>query len=403
MRRPAMCSCRCTLPLSDSFFRYFSVVGPQDPVGFEDSSWSYEDIPPNGGTGWTVFFDHDATPTYVSPETPNNHWVRKMAPMRFRIDSLLDEFAGFGFSNIRTNFESDVNNIGHSDLTPPASSHLRELQVTAGSFPLRGIWHNAYNVNVGWSSAPFVTHYRILVDGVDATGVIAFGSPIALSTNTFTNVPARFSAPPTAFLPFIASPGQTVEVDFWVYIDTGGGPYNPSGQDWPLCNIDAVSAFARAEIRANVRRPSGTFRLTFPDDLGPQPSIILQPQLGWDFTSSVTSQTLQNAEWSLTLDWSREYAHVNVVRNSQYDVPTGAGSRMRYLPADSGHYDGVEFMNGFIARPGVWNPNGVTPFTLRQRQIQGGFLGTLNATEFGDVSSPALFSAFPSAVIVERV
>jgi hypothetical protein len=387
----------------DSFFRYFSVVGPQDPVGFEDSSWTYGAIPPNGGTGWRVFFDHDAPPTYVSFEAPNNHWVRKMAPMRFRIDSLLDEFEGFGLAPIVQNFENDVTNIGHSEFTPPSTSHLRDLRVTSGSFPLRGLWHNAYSVNVNWSSAPSVTHYRILVDGTDTTGVVAFGSPIALSTNTNVGVPRIFSALPTAFLPFAAGPRQTVEVDFWIYIDTGGGPYNESGEEWPLCNTDTVSAFARAELRANVREVRGTYRLSFPGGGGPEPAITLAEQPGWTYTSTATSHTLSNAEWTLSLDWSREYCHLILIRNSQYNVPTGSGSRMRYLPADSGHYDGVEYANGFIAKPGVWNPQGTTVFTLRQRQMQPLFHTSLNATENSAAFSPALFSAFPSAVIVERV
>lgn len=387
----------------DSFFRYFAVVGPQDAVGFEDSLWTYGTIPPNGGTGWRVFFDHDAPPTYVSFEAPHNHWVRKMAPMRFRIESLLDRFDGPGLAPIVLNFESDVTNIGHSDSTPPTTSHLRDLQVTSGSFPLRGLWHNAYNVNVNWSSTPSVTHYRILVDGADATGVVEFVSPILLTTNTNVGVPRIFSALPTAFLPFTGAPGQTVEVDFWISIDTAGGPYDVGGDEWPLCNTDAVSAFSRAELRANVRPVRGTYRLSFPGGGGPASAITLTEQPGWTYTSTATSHTISNAEWTLSLDWSREYCHLILIRNSQYNVPNGSGSRMRYLPADSGHYDGVEFSNGFIAKPGVWNAQGTTVFTLRQRQMQPLFHTSLNATENSAAFSPALFAAFPSAVIVERV
>jgi len=385
-----------------SIGRHLLLVGPQDPVGFEDSFWTYGASNPNGEIGWRVMFDHAAAPTYVTPAAPNNHWVRKMQPMRFRIDSLLDSFSGFGYSNIRALFENDVSNIGHSAFTPSEQSHLQDLQVTSASFPLRGIWHNAYSTSSGWSTDPYVTHYRILVDGIDATGVVNFSSPLPLSINTNTGVPRIFTGLPTGYLPFIASPGQTVEIDFWVYIDTAGGPFEGAGLEWPVCRTDDVCAFTGAELRANVRKLRGTYQLTFPSG-GPQPTITLTEQPGWTYSSSATSHTIENAEWSLTLDWSSEYARLDIVQNSKYDVPTGASSRMRYLPSDSAHYDGVEFENGYIAKPGVWNSQGLTVFALRQRQVQPGVYSSLNATEYGAWLSNSFFSDFPSAVIVERL
>lgn len=388
-----------------SFFRNMSCVGPQAPVGFEDSTWTYGSSPPNGEIGWRVYFDHSAPWTYLTTFPPHYHWVRKMAPMRFRIDSLRDEFDGIGTLELPKWFETDVANIGHRSQTPPEESHLRELQVTSASFPLRGLWHNAYNIAVDWTTEPSVTHYRILVDGIDQTGVVAFGSPLPLSINTGVGVPRIFTGLPTDFLPFTAAHDQTIEIDFWVLVDTAGGPYAENGadQEWPVCRTDMVAAFTRAEMRANVRDVRGTYQLTFSDG-GPQPSIILNEQPGWTYTSDASSRTLSNAEWSISLDWSREYAQVRVVQYSQYNVPTGGGGGMIYLPANSGHYEGLEFRSGLIVQPGVWNSQGSTVFSIRQRQMQPTFYSSQNATEHGETWLPSsYFTGFPSAVTVERV
>lgn len=383
--------------LQDSVFRHISVVGPQTPVGFEDSSWTYS-TSLYGNTAWMVFFDHGATPTYTNGISPYYHWVRKMAPMRFRIDSLLDLFSGSGHTTIRTVFENQFD-VGHSTLTPSATTHLRNFQTTAGSFPLRGITNKAYNVN-DWASVLQVTHYRILVDGSDATGVVQLTVPLSLMVDTNTGVPRDFSGLPTAFLPFVAESGQTIEIDFWVHIDTAGGPFDIA-MNWPLCEINAVAGFARAELRGTALPVRGTFRLSFPGG-GPQDSIDLVPQSGWTYSSTATSHTLTNAEWTLTLDWSREYARVLVNRASENNMPSGAGSGMNYLPAGSGDYDGVEFSSGYIATPGKWNPDVATVFTLRQRQMLSGHSAAY-ATEFGASWPTALFSEYPSAVIVEKV
>jgi hypothetical protein len=388
-----LCDCHCVL--NTSVYRYFSCIGPQTPVGFEDTAWVLS-------PGWKVFFDYSASPTYIDYyNNPASHWVRKMHPMRFRIDSLLSSFAGFGFSNIRTLFESLTFNIGHSTLTPPSSSHLRDLQVTGASFPLRGMWHNAYSTNLYWSTSVYVTHYRILVDGVDQTGVTAFSSPIPLSINTGVGVPNIYSAEPTDVLPFVAGPGQTVEIDFWVYIDTGGGPYEtqgPGSSTRALCNIDYQSAFARADLKVNTRNISGSYELTF-SSLGPEPSIVLESQSGWTYSSTAFSKTLSNAAWTLTLDWSGEYAKLLVTKVSENNVPSGASSVMRYYPADSSDYDGVEFTNGYIAKPGVWDWESTTVFSLRQRKLNT----SAHATEGSDSVASSFFTAFPTSITVGKL
>lgn len=395
-----------------SFFRYMSCVGPQAPVGFEDASWTFGSYPT--GSGYMLYFDHAAAPTYTVPFAPTNHWVRKLAPMRFKIDHLVGAGgSSIGWRLIRQVFESSNPEAGHSALTLPASSHMTPARLTHAKFPTRGFRRWLYSTGSGWSTEASVTHYRIWIDGVDVSGVVSLGgSGIPLGT---------FVSPGTSYasggltdalpIPNDAHTAKTVEVDFWILLDTFGGPFVGSFE-YPLIEIDPAPVFARAEFlsaNANERRKSADkYRLTFSSG-GPASSIVLEAQAGWTYSETATSKTINNGSWEITLDWSREYVLLSVGEYSQINSPANSGAIMRYLPADSGDYNGLQFRNTTIIKPGVWNARGTTTFSIRQRQVAPAY-GHLHEfiTEGGSPESvgtwpSSLFSAFPASIIVEKV
>lgn len=393
-----------------SFFRYMSVIGPQDPVGFEDSSWTLGSYPT--GAGYMLFFDWSAAPTYTVPFAPTNHWVRRLAPMRFKIHHMVGAGgSSIGWRLLRQVFESSNPEAGHSALTLPASSHMAPARLTHARFPTRGFRRWLYSTGSGWSTEASVTHYRILIDGIDVSGVVPFGGP-GIPLNTFVSPGTSYvSGDLTLPLPIPpdAHTAKTVYVDFWIYLDTFGGPFVGSFE-YPLIEIEEP-VFARAEfISANVnenRRASDRYRLTFSSG-GPASSIVLEPQAGWTFTETATSHQLANGSWQIVLDWSHEYVTLLLSNFSQINNPLHAGA-MRYLPADSGDYNGVQLRNSTIVKPGTWNAQGSTTFNLRQRQVAPAFGHPHEfITEGGSPESvgswpSSLFTAFPSAVTVERV
>lgn len=394
-----------------SFFRYLSVVGPQAPVGFEDASWTFGSYPT--GSGYMLYFDHAAAPTYTVPFAPTNHWVRKLAPMRFKIDHLVGAGgSSIGYRLIRQLFESGNPEAGHSALTLPASSHMTPARLTHAKFPTRGFRRWLYSTGSGWGTEASVTHYRILIDGVDVSGVVSLGGS-GMPLDTFVSPGTSYASGDLTNalpIPHDAHTAKTVYVDFWILLDTFGGPF-VSSFEYPLIEVEQP-VFARAEfISANAsekRKARDKYRLTFSSG-GPASSIIIEPQAGWTFTETSTSHQLSNASWQITLDWSHEYALLSVADYSQANSPTNAGAVMRYLPADSSDYNGVQFRNTTIVKPGIWNARGSTTFSIRQRQVFPAY-GHLHEfiTEGGSPESvgswpSSLFTAFPSTVIVERV
>ena len=362
-----------------------------------------------------VFFDHDAPPTYTVAEAPHNHWVRKLAPMRFKIDHLVGAGgSSIGYRLIRQLFESADQEVGHSDLLLPSTSHMSPGRLTHARIPTRGFRRWLYSFSTGFASEVFVTHYRIWIDGTDVTGVIELGGD-GIPLNTFVGPGTSYASGGVTDplpIPQGAYTAKTVWVDFWIMIDTAGGPFIGSSTEYPLCEVDPNPVFARAEFQsanANAkRRSTDRYRLTFSDG-GPAESLILDTTSGWTFETTATSHTLFNGSWSITLDWTHEYATLLLSDYSQGGIPANAVASMRYFPVDSGNYAGVQFRNTNVVKPGVWNPSGSTTFGIRQRAVEPAY-GHLHQfiTEGGSPESVGfwpsiLFDAFPETITVEKV
>jgi hypothetical protein len=207
MRRPPMCSCRCANTQEGiTWNRMLSLVGEVDDESLpsHDRGWRYSGSAPARLWAETTYADWLAW-TQVYNDAPA--YEIRMKPVRYRIGSNRD-FDLTLPSNIGGNhfqervFFSFLNAafITGGDSTPAESQHYGTLGSSITVIP-------PFHEIAATTQGSRVTHCRVLIDGVDATGVVPVTRIISGRL--------RDNNPITLTVPGGIPHGSTVEIDFW--------------------------------------------------------------------------------------------------------------------------------------------------------------------------------------------
>ncbi len=390
-----------TIPI----YRYIRLVGQvAGETGDEDTNWTST---PQGLTCQINFQD---APTYSVPETGVGHWVRNMYPLRFKLDSFGDGFwgpmttgpANSGFNPV-TRFQLINNNIGLSSTTLGPDSHMwpMNLRMINFPYPFNYIWRDLSAPSFQCSVA--ATHYRILIDEVDVTGVLEYPSPVEFVNNPST-WRGRGGQSANVTLPEFAHESKSLWIDYWVTVDAFRGDVGIYMGLRDCCWAEFSAIFRPAELGysdPNVNRGT-TDKYEFEFDaygIDGVSSIVGETQTGWTFSESMYGLSLAKAGiGSLNMNWQKEVPEILYGLNAQTGIPAGAGGLMRYLPVDSGDYDGVVFGNGHRVRPGVWDSQGTTVFAAVGRSVFNYYI-TKDAANY----PVDYFANFPSTITVTKV
>jgi hypothetical protein len=406
-------SCGCcaspAAPANFPVYRYMALVGPIAPeLGTENKAWTFPMIQTSTATG----FSHEAlwhstdTVTSVDPRNGDRRWVYRMHPVRFRIEGYQSAFRD---TIITQRFSAPLFPItGLSSVLPTTASHVG-LGITSARISNAGFNYNGFTSNGGLAEGA-TTHYRIWLDGVDKTGIVALTSPFGHGQFTNTGNPRRIGGlmPTQSSLNFAGAAGKTVWVDLWIQITVLNNlafTQYPNGfggvQRAVMCNLDPVCSFNNSEFlngNVNAKREDGDqYKFIF-SNAGPGGLSAITPSTsGWTMTSLASSQNHRNNSVGfLDFKWFTESPHIDLTINSQNNVPSGGGAIMRYMPVDTGHYQ-LTLRSGNRMRPGVWNPQGVTVFQQVARQYLNGFYVK------GSRELPSNFyTSFPDTITVEK-
>lgn len=243
-----------------------------------------------------------------------------------------------------------------------------------------------------------VTHGRLWLDGVDATGIVA------VSSKQFEERGEQRFYGGIPWAADITDNAKTVEVDLWAKIvitvnnPTTPGPINQIA--W--LDVRPGAAFGLLGSHS-ATLDAGDLEFTF-DANGPGGASSLNTVNSSGF-NILRSQYVRIAEPSfdsaLYMYWNQEIPFVVVYKKAVAAVP-GSGYCW-YLPEDSSDYQSLRLPSGNAVTAGKWTPSAATVF----RRI-GGSVRQNNGPEWLDLhgaGSPAgwdgLYSDFPSTVTVE--
>ena len=430
MRRPPECSCRCACtPVPIGIHRYCESLGPSPGTHTEAGVWQYGSIAyPYVTTVTRHYISWDPT----DPQDPvDDYYYKDCRPIRFKISNFDSNYPvpqSFPISPtpvdpIPTLFETNgfpyVNDFGfpgHTDVLPVTASHISsKTMVTDVLLTLSGFEAEpAVRAGATWTDLKVhVTAARVLIDGTDVTGKVSIG-PVLLNSSILAGLRVTGLVSDLIDLPPGDYRGKTVEFDLW--LRTAIKFTTPPGSSFEIVNVNPACRYNRSTFQygnaAEKRTCGKTWKLTFSEAFDGLSEIILQDQSGWTYDRQGSYLTLFKNPISavaIWLHWGAEYCCLTLGNNSLNNSPSGTGSMMRYMPADSGHYKLSTMANGFQPLPGVWNPAAATVFALRQREHShtfgnwategGGY--KIGETQYTWPSN--YFSNFPTTVTVEPV
>ncbi len=406
--------------------RRMRIVGEIAPeLGTENKAWQLgvmrmwdSGAPFFGQPGHFATFDFTDTSNRTTRSDGRYKWTYRMNPVRFAFDAWASNHISYGSYSYawastgpgRVAATESVwqswdlvsaldrgEDLGVSGTTLGPNSHLADMEVSgfvlrpsaflgrlANTFyldpPIRGPGINGIDFwQLIWDSVHKVTHYRLWINGADATGIMVVpGGGHAFAANGGSD----WVRPAIRIQQAVAAAvrnSQAVEVDYWVSMElTSRAPYGnlvsrmgtiPAGAVtpqaiWMPAGPSAPSAVITADP---AKKTAGkVWTLAF-DRNGPGglSSIELREQPGWVMMTGNNSIKLQQSSSpfdSVSFDWSREIPEITVSRPA-YAV-SGRQGIWFFKPTATSDYAQNSIYRGPPIQYGVWNPAASTVFDI---------------------------------------
>jgi hypothetical protein len=401
-------------PLLIDTRRGIECIGPVfdgDSITGHTTDWRWDRIIAqaygNRGWAWTWF---ETTFPVAS--------LYKMRPIRFACKASTDYYgAGSGGPSKRQ----------MSNLSPPATSDghfsgsiIDELSYGAGLIDTqRG------------NSASKIVATRLLVDGVDVTGIVAANVGMTVIPGGVIPFGGIISGALTITTSPVAVPNaSTIWLDLWVenrlrgvlapasYIisseatgitDANAGPIiTATGSLGGVYRSDYTPTMTSGKINVHRRLSlSDRWQLTFTGGtVGGAAALVMESQTGWAFLRngplvSMTKTTGAGAGDQVTFRYDTETPEIMVRLQSQYLVEQGSAGgqftgRMRYSILSPSYYGPVLQSGNAI---GPVTASGVNTFVATCRGYYGAFAQWLAIEQ----TVPAMRTGFPTAITATRI
>lgn len=373
--------------------RHMHVVGPltdDETIAGYDTDWTHGYVTFYSQDAWKVSIDRRVPDFYYFPGfTLDGHWHRQMRPIRFAISTDPDLTADGGTFHDRLLFlaraisESAVPSFGTavlnnpifgppptSEYGPPGEGHFAGSKVSSLSL---SIPFGSFIPSPTESSIAKAKFARVMIDGVDATGVISVSSPL---TSNMASLSYYNASPVIVSIPETDVTSKTIEVDLWIDIEldelvsefydpettnphvfalngTRGGVYGNVAAHYLFFvrGLDAININARRAVTRN-------YRLTFSDEIADGiTEVVSRTSADWTLT-----RTNESVLWSfpdsrsVELIYGQEIVEL-IIRQSE--LRGGHIYSYRYFPAGTGHY--VSYSG---AEPGIFTPAESQTFVL---------------------------------------
>lgn len=404
--------------------RYQRVVGPvTDDLEQANTVWKIGQQVFNsnnsvaiGTYGYFAELNWNSTPDgYDANLSP--YWDLYLPPMRFQLHAHSD---GWWSGSANQNNQSVAKpsplsqlmfgpaDVGISGKTLGANSHLSPMTLSgiaphAGGF-FSYWWNNGSLVMI---FDPEVTHCRIWIDGVDATGIYAVGQQL-FSGNAGNRVYTGDQLPMKGITPAVHE-FKTVWCDFWLKTRcTSLHGTAPVTTQVLWCNSNGnfrPPTFYYSDPNSN-RAATDDYEFTL-SSAGPGSQTTITTADGQANWSRIQSAYSYRMTWTgggsggqIWFDWGRELPWIQLNMASLQGTPFGANGRAIYFPADSSDYEAIVFASGYQYERGVWNPSGVTTFKLAAVQIQN--VWTYRYSQQAGNFEP-FFTSWPQTIDVEKL
>lgn len=392
-------------PVNLSVERYIRFVEQLAPAtGLENKTWIQYDGRGTSSGVLQAYWDPMGTPTSIDANG-NRIFDYKMRGIRFAIDGHNDLWNWT--RSLQTQFTSpNVPFTGRSAVLPVSGSHLllnaTQIEIPNSGFSCFG------GAGQGGSSSISTTHYRVWIDGVDVTGIVARGTAFPHDIRINAEVPNRIIG---GLMPVSIAAGsyqgKSVWFDLWVTISVFNRPSDGDTSKWwtflPMGQITYYAQhygarFNSANANANVFT-GDQYRVTFSDN-GPGGASTLDVATGGGWTLTTTNagfKLIKAGTGAIELNWAVESPVLTCSIDAKINSPlTGASANMRYLPS------GTEYQhrndNNTVIQYGTWNPQGATVFTQVARAFGSSYFTKGSANVL-----PSYFTGFPSTITVEKI
>jgi hypothetical protein len=342
------------------------------------------------------------TPDYI---VPDSGWIRKMRPMRYRIgpdESLTYGGPGSEFVDEKQFLRNAGVLIPSRTLAPPDTGHFGTPRLGSVSieppFAIRS------------ASLSRITHARLIVNGVDMSGIVELSSINAATQFRRDGFSLTFNALSLSTLSAISISDAIVEVDFWVHFEvrslqlTGGYAtgYDLDEYSW----IFADDGTARDTIGADVGEPRflftateginvhsqnanlGSYLFAFDSPFVGLDEIETVTADGWTLTRPTHSFQLTNVTSQITLQYGGEIAVMLLRREISGTLYT-----CRYYCSSTAETYRLVSPGPRVA---PFNPESANTFVLQ---------GLITGSEIYPPSLPgleSLFAQFPNSITVSR-
>lgn len=379
-----VCSCGYIDAITISCGRAIKLVGQvAAATGLEDTDWETDvGASPTGidAVSNPLYCNIDGDDPATITGTPDV-WVRNMMPLRWELGDVsagMTNTGGFYVNSIQ--LEASGSGFAMCDTTPPADSHLAPMRLTSIDIDI------PIGANVNYDYGSKVTHYRVWVNEVDVTGVVAVDWEVGYRPPGFNSY---YPGTMTLTIPDgVSTEGESVYIDLWVQfraqdLPTGAasvvGWSSESQRLTRLSNGVPLLAFLVSLNSANAnlnRRRDDLYELTFSDNgPGGVSSLVLEPQAGWDTLDVGSGGILmvhQSTQDFVYFNWATEIPElvVNIqARSGKPDYRYSGEVRFYPVPDDNYEYtSGNWFSTPWVFSYGAWDCQGLTTFAVQGRR-----------------------------------
>lgn len=380
------------------------------------------------GGGYGYFMDFDLGTTVDGQVGSQWYWERYLYPIRFRVHSHSDGWKGGDSNTLVRNSRTlaspleqlmfGLKDAGISMLTVGPDAHISPMQLTHIAPHLGCFYHmtthqffsNALILIEAW-----VTHVRIWIDEVDATGIHEVNQRIVSAGPD----QSRFYYGQQMAGVALDDPGvyesKSVWFDFWVKVKLTqyGGSFSPAGSVaqvfWAHSNGGwNTPSLLYSDPNAN-RAATDDYEFTL-STAGPGSATAVTTVDGQTNWTRIQSAYSYRMTWAgggssslggfILFDWGRETPWIQLAWNARLGSPSGANGVALYFPEDSADYEAIVFASGYQYKRGVWDPSGVTTFRLAAVRVQNVWIFRYSERV---ISMESYFTSWPQTISVEKV
>lgn len=377
------------------------------------------------GGGFGYFMDFDLGTTVDGQVGSQWYWERYLYPIRFRCHSHSDGWWGGSSNTLSRNSRTlaspleqlmfGLKDAGISKTTLGPNVHIAPMTLTHIAPHLGCFYHmtthqffsNALILTEAW-----VTHLRIWIDEVDATGIQEVNQRIVTAGPD----QSRFYYGGLMSGVALDDPGvyesKSIWFDFWVKVRLTqyGGSMSPSGSVaqvfWAHSNGGwNTPSLLYSDPNAN-RAATDDYQFTL-SSAGPGSATTITTADGQTNWARIQSAFSYRMSWTgggsggfILFDWGRETPWIQLGMDSKVGSPAGANGVALYFPEDSTDYEALVFASGYQYKRGVWNPAGVTTYVLAAVRVQNVLIFRYSERT-GSMES--YFSGWPATIDVEKL